>query len=58
MKTLAEMTEAELIQQARNYGMAIGRDPNRIVTGEDALKYLDHIAQEIESDRAKGYNCD
>lgn len=58
MRTLSQLTEEELVAQAQNYVTAIGGDPNRIVTGEDAKKYLDKLAEQIESDRANGWNCD
>lgn len=58
MKTLGELTEEELVAQARNYATAIGRDPNTIVSGEDAKKYLDYIAADVEHARSMGWNCD
>lgn len=57
-QTLAGMSEEKIVEQARNYCIAIGTDPDRIVTGEDAKKYLDYIGQDVEHARRKGWNTD
>ena len=57
-KTLAGMSEEKIVEQARNYCIAIGADPDRIVTGEDAKKYLDYIGEDVENARRNGWNTD
>lgn len=57
-KTLAGMSEEKIVEQARNYCVAIGADPDRIVTGEDAKKYLDYIGEDVEHARRMGWNTD
>jgi len=47
------MTDEEYIQQAKNYALAIGSDPDRIKTVKDADKIMESIA-----DDCKKYGCD
>jgi hypothetical protein len=59
MNTLGEAIHAaKLIRQARNYAIAQGHDENKIVTLEDAEKYLGKFGEQVEEARRKGYNCD
>lgn len=47
------MSDAEYIQEAKNYAIAIGRDPETIKTLEDAERLMNSMA-----DECKRWGCD